>query len=68
MRLCFMKLCTATEKQFSLGNVSFWVSLYRNFFGFFQDFIDIAVIVIKFLGITDYINDIEPKSLLLLAD
>lgn len=34
---------------------------------FFQDLIDIAAKVIKFLGITDYINGIEPKSLLLLA-
>lgn len=58
-------LCRAEEKHFSLGNVSFWI---RNFFGFFQGFIDIAAIVIKFLGIADYSNGVEPKSLLLLAE
>lgn len=68
VRACFIALCRAKEKHFSLGSISFWITLYRNFFGFFQGFIDIAAIVIKFLGIADYSDGIEPKSLLLLAE
>lgn len=67
MRACLMPSCRAEGKHFSLGNISFWIRLYR-IFGFFQGFIDIAAIVIKFLGIADYCDGLEPKSLLLLAE
>lgn len=68
VKACFMALCIAQEKHFSLGNNFLLNKAVQKFLCFLQVFIDVVAIVIKFLGIADYSDGIEPKSLLFLAE